>query len=342
MKRLLAVTLLLLGALAANAAAQPPNAYLVHNLSSNVPGLADNTNPDVVNAWGLDATATSPWWVADNGTDLASVLTASGTALSLRPTVPGGPTGLVANTTTSSFAVGGVRASFLFSGEDGVIRGWSSATGVQVGADRSGAGAIYKGLAIAANPDRLYAADFHNARVDVFDGSFNLVNTPGAFTDPELPSGFAPFGIQNVGGMIVVTYAKQDEEQEDEVEGQGLGFVDAYDTAGNFLARIATRGQLDAPWGVAKAPADFGRFSGDLLIGNFGDGEITAFAQDEDGEWGLRGQLRGTDHRPIAVEGLWALQFGHGATNNGPTTTLFFTAGPNEEEDGLFGRITAG
>jgi uncharacterized protein (TIGR03118 family) len=342
MNRLLVATLALFAVLATTSSAAEPNAYVVTNLASNVPGLAANTNPNVVNAWGLDASATSPWWVADNGTDLSTLHLPSGAALALAPAVPGGPNGLVFNVTASGFAVGGVKASFLFASEDGVIRGWSGATGTLVGADRSGAGAIYKGLAIAANPDRLYAADFHNARVDVFDGAFGLVSTPGAFTDPELPEGYAPFGIQNVGGTIFVAYAKQDSEQEDEIAGKGLGIVDAFDTAGAFLARVATHGQLNAPWGIARAPADFGRFSGDLLIGNFGDGEITAFAQDTDGEWGPRGQLRDPDHRPIAIDGLWALQFGHGAPNNGPRNTLFFTAGPNDEEDGLFGSITAG
>jgi uncharacterized protein (TIGR03118 family) len=343
-KRLLIATLALFAVLAATSSAAERNAYVVTNLASNVPGLAANTNPNVVNAWGLDASATSPWWVADNGTDVSTVHLASGAALALMPAVPGGPTGLVFNSTATGFMVSGsgttAKASFLFASEDGLIRGWSGATQTQVGADRSGVGAIYKGLAIAANPDRLYAADFHNARVDVFDGGFALVNAPGAFTDPDLPQGYAPFGVQNVGGTIVVTYAKQDEEQEDEVAGQGLGFVDAYDTAGNLLGRIATRGQLNAPWGIAKAPADFGRFSGDLLIGNFGDGEITAFGQDRDGGWGPRGQLRGTDHSRVAIDGLWALQFGKGAVNNGPANTLFFTAGPNDEEDGLFGSIT--
>jgi uncharacterized protein (TIGR03118 family) len=343
MKRLLVATLALFAALAATSSAAEPNAYVVTNLASNVPGLAANTNPDVVNAWGLDASATSPWWIADNGTDLSTLHVASGAALALRVSVPGGPTGLVANTTTASFPVNGARSSFLFSSEDGVIRAWRGGmTEAAAVADRSGAGAIYKGLAIAADPDRLYATDFHNARVDVFDGGFNLVSTPGAFTDPELPAGYAPFGIQNVGGTIFVTYAKQDADQEDEIAGQGLGIVDAFDTAGAFLGRVATHGQLNAPWGIARAPAGFGRFSGDLLIGNFGDGEITAFAQDADGEWGPRGQLRGPDHRRLAIDGLWALQFGHGAANNGPTTTLFFTAGPNDEEDGLFGSITAG
>ena len=199
MKRPLVATLALFAALATTASAQAPTAYVVHNLASNVPGLAANTNPDVVNAWGLDASATSPWWVADNGTDRSSVLTPTGAALAIRPTVAGGPTGLVANTTAASFPVNGARASFLFSSEDGVIRAWRGGmTEAAAVADRSGAGAIYKGLAIAATPDRLYATDFHNGRVDVFDGSLNLVSAPGAFTDPDLPSGFAPFGIQNV------------------------------------------------------------------------------------------------------------------------------------------------
>jgi uncharacterized protein (TIGR03118 family) len=341
MKRLLVATLVLLAALATTSSAAERNTYVVANLASNVPGLAANTNSNLVNAWGLDASATSPWWVADNGTDVATLHLPSGAPGPITPTVPGAPTGLVFNTTASSFAVGGVKSSFLFAGEDGVIRGWSAATQTQVGADRSGSGAIYKGLAIGANPDRLYATDFRNARVDVFDGGFDLVSTPGAFTDPELPHGYAPFGIQNVGGTIFVTYAKQDEAQEDEVQGQGLGIVDAFDTAGALLGRVATHGQLNAPWGIAAAPADFGRFSGDLLIGTFGDGEITAFGRDSDGDWGPRGQLRGTDHRRIAIDGLWALQFGKGAANNGPTNTLFFTAGPNDEEDGLFGSISA-
>jgi uncharacterized protein (TIGR03118 family) len=343
MRRPLVATLALFGALATTAAAQPRNAYEVHNLASNVAGLADNTNADVVNAWGLDASATSPWWIADNGTDLASVLMPTGAALAVRPTVGGGPTGLVANTTAAGFPVGGARSSFLFSSEDGMIRAWRGGmTEAATVADRSAEGAIYKGLAIAAAPDRLYATDFHNGRVDVFDGSYGLVSTPGAFTDPDLPGGFAPFGIQNAGGTIVVTFAKQDEEAEDEVAGQGLGIVDAFDPAGHFLGRIGTRGQLDAPWGIAQAPAGFDHFSGDLLIGNFGDGRITAFGRDDDGDWGPRGQLREADHRPIAIDGLWALEFGHGAPNNGPQTTLFFTAGPNDEEDGLFGSITAG
>jgi len=204
-------------------------------------------------------------------------------------------------------------------------------------------GAIYKGLAIAttsAGP-RLYATDFHNGRVDVWDGSWNLVNPTSSFVDPSIPAGYAPFGIQRIGDSIFVTYAKQDADAEDDVHGQGLGFVDAYDTAGNLQGRVAQHGQLNAPWGLAMAPASFGRFANDLLVGNFGDGEINAYALQPNGKFEHRGELRGTDGKPIAIDGLWALEFGNGGSA-GPSKTLFFTAGPNDEMDGLFGSIDPG
>jgi uncharacterized protein (TIGR03118 family) len=232
---------------------------------------------------------------------------------------------------------------FIFATEEGTILGWSpSVDGTNaIVAVPNTTGAIYKGLAIA--PNRLYATDFHNASVDVFDSSWQPVVSPGAFTDPSLPAGYAPFGIQNVNGTIVVTYAKQDADAEDEVAHQGFGFVDAYGLAGNLIGRIAEHGQLNAPWGIAMAPATgFGAFSGDLLIGNFGDGEISAYEPQADGTWELVGQLRGADHKVLSIDGLWALEFGRGATNNGTPNTLFFTAGPNDETAGLFGKITAG
>ena len=330
------------------ASAAQSNVYTVHPLVSDVPGAAPTTDPHLVNAWGLTASATSPWWVADNGTDLSTLYTANGAKVPFEVTVDGGPTGAVFNGTSGFFVSRGgatSKALFIFASEDGKIRGWDPSvapTEAVVAVDNSAAGAIYKGLAIAdtASGPRLYAADFHNARVDVFDGSWNPV--PGGFVDRRLPAGYAPFGIQTIGNRIFVSYAKQDADAEDEVAGQGLGFVDAYSTGGVLLARVAQHGQLNAPWGLALAPPSFGRFGGDLLVGNFGDGQINAFAELSNGSFQHRGELRGADGRSLLIDGLWALQFGHGSRNNGSTNTLFFTAGPDDETHGLFGSITAG
>jgi uncharacterized protein (TIGR03118 family) len=326
------------------------NAYSVHPLVSDVPGAAPTLDPHLVNAWGLTATATSPWWVADNGTDESTLYNGNtGAIVPLVVQVDGGPTGAVSNGTSSFVVTNGTAsgpARFIFASEDGKIRGWNpavAATVAQVGADRSNVDASYKGLAMAtttAGP-MLYAADFHNARVDVFDGNWHLVDNPGAFVDPTLPAGYAPFGIQTIGGRVFVSYAKQDEEAADEVAGQGRGFVDAYDTAGNLLERVAQHGQLNAPWGLAQAPPSFGRFGGDLLVGNFGDGQINAYEELPSGHFEHRGELRGAGGQPLAIDGLWALEFGNGATA-GPKETLFFTAGPDDENHGLFGSITPG
>jgi len=320
------------------ASAASDNVYSVHPLVSNVPGAAPTTDPNLVNAWGLTASATSPWWVADNGTNVSTIYRANGTIVPLVVQVPIRPTGAVFWSFTA-------RAFFVFDTEAGQIRGWHPSQGNQtvVLADRSAVGAIYKGLAIASTTagDRFYATDFHNGRVDVFDGNFNLITSPGAFVDPRLPAGYAPFGIQTIGSRVFVTYGKQDEDAEDEIAGQGLGFVDVYDTAGMLVSRVAQHGQLNAPWGLAMAPSDFGRFSGDLLVGNFGDGQINAYEELSNGHFEHRGELRDADGKSITIDGLWALQFGHGTPNNGPTNTLFFTAGPNDEANGLFGSITS-
>ena len=343
-RRILTAVAMLAVAAAVLAAATPAaenNAYVQHNLVSDGFLPADHTDSNLVNAWGLTSLPGSPWWVADNGTDVSTLYNADGTPRSLVVSVPNAPTGAVSNT-GSSFVVGSGPALFLFATEEGKLLGWNMSVGTtaQVVADKSGEDAIFKGLAIAG--DRLYATDFHNAKVDVFDGSFGDVNTPGAFVDPSIPAGFAPFGIQNVGGNIFVTYAKQDADHEDDVAGQGLGFVDEYDANGTLIGRVATRGQLNSPWGLATAPANFGRFGGDLLVGNFGDGQITAFARESDGTFAPRGQLRSASGGVLTIDGLWALQFGKGAlANNGPTDSLFFTAGPDDEHHGLFGTIRA-
>lgn len=341
----------LLGAaviVAALAVATPASAwpargrYQVHNLVSNVAGVADNRDPNLVNAWGLTAGPTTPWWVADNGTDLSTLYNPAGTPLPLVVSVPGAPTGTVFNGTAGSFLVGAKNASFIFATEGGTILGWNGGLAATVEADLSPAGAVFKGLAIAQTPagPRIYATDFHNGAVDVFDSAWQPVSHAG-FVDPFLPRHFAPFGIQTIGDRIFVTYAKQQAGSDDEAHGRGLGIVDAFDTAGRLRARVAQFGNLNAPWGVARAPAGFGRFSGDLLIGNFGDGRVSAYHNVFDGFFVPAGQLRSMTGAPLSIDGLWALEFGQGAPNNGPTDTLFFTAGPNDEENGLFGSIRA-
>jgi len=344
-----AICLLALAAIAP-AAAGAANAYHVTKLVSDQPGVAAHMDPNLVNAWGLVAGPSTPWWVADNETDLSTLYTGDGDPLPLVVNVPGGPTGIVFNGGSGFVVNDGTNsgaARFVFDTEAGTIRGWSPgvpppplSTQTEVGADRSGVGAIYKGLAIASTDDgdRLYAADFHNARVDVFDGDFGLVTMPGAFVDPKLPPRFAPFGIQNIGGKIFVAFAKQDPDAEDEVAGRGLGFVDAFDTDGTLLRRVATRGLLNAPWGLAMAPAGFGRFGGDLLVGNFGNGQINAYVERPNGSFEHDGRLLVPNGRPLAIDGLWALQFGNDSAA-GSADSLFFTAGPDDETHGLFGEV---
>ena len=330
-------------------AAPPGSGYAVTRLVSNVPGAATATDPNLVNGWGLARSATSPWWVADNGAGngKATLYTGAGGINALVVNVDGGPTGavfaglagnfLVATTASATLA----PANFIFDSEDGMVRAWRGGSTAALVTAHGAPGAIYKGLAIAqptAGHPLLYAADFHNGVVDVFDGTWTNVTPPGSFTDPELPAGYAPFGIQTIGTRVFVSYAKQDADAGDEVAGQGRGFVDAYDLAGNLVGRVEGHGQLDAPWGLAMAPASFGRFAGDLLVGNFGNGEINAFAENADGDFEHRGTLRDADGQKLAIDGLWALEFGN-AGSNGTPDQLFFTAGPEDETQGLFGFI---
>ena len=328
--------------------AGPSPFYEQHNLVSDGAVPADLVDPALVNAWGLVASATSPWWVADNGTDSSTLYNGStGAKLSLRVSVPSAPTGVVFNggagfVVTSGSASGAAR--FIFATEQGTILGWNpavAATQAVVGVDNSAGGAVYKGLAIASTAagDRLYATNFHAGTVDVFDAGFHPVL--GGFTDADLPPGYAPFGIRLLGGTIYVTYALQDADKHDDVAGEGHGFVNAFDTEGHLLRRVASRGRLNSPWGLALAPADFGAVSGGLLVGNFGDGHINAFDPHRfqgNGQLRQQGQLHAADGRPIAIDGLWALAFGNGAAA-GPTNALFFTAGPFGEQHGLFGKL---
>jgi uncharacterized protein (TIGR03118 family) len=320
------------------------NEYMITPLVSNNGVAGTVVDPNLANAWGLAAGPTSPWWVADNHADLSTVYNAAGTKLGLEVAVPGGPTGLVFNGDASAFHIGTASARFIFSTEGGMILGWApGSTVATVMVDRSTVGAVYKGLAIAMSSfgPMLYATDFANGRVDVFSGSWTLVAAPGGFMDKKLPDNYAPFGIQTIGDRIFVTYGKQVPGSTDEAHGKGFGFVDAFDFYGNLLARVAKHDHLNAPWGIALAPESFGKFGGDLLIGNFGSGRINAYEEKPNGHFEYRGQLKMDNGKPIEIDGLWALEFGNGAPNNGPMDTLFFTAGPNDEADGLFGTISA-
>jgi uncharacterized protein (TIGR03118 family) len=305
------------------------------------------------NGWGIAASATGPWWVAVNEMESASVVDASGMTQALHVTIPGAPTGIVHSDSSGFVITDGTTsgsARFLFALEDGKIVGWNPSVGPAapeqeafLGADRSTAGAVYKGLAIAQTltGTRLYATDFHNARVDVFDESFTLVTTQGGFVDPKIPAGYAPFGIQMIAGSIFVSYAKQDADAIDEVAGQGLGMVDVFDPDGMLIAQVGSHGQLNAPWGIALAPAaGFGAASGTLLVGNFGDGTIQTFAFTDDfRKFTPTGQLRSADRKPIRIDGLWGIAFGNGGQAGDPNA-LYFAAGPADETHGSFGRVT--
>ncbi|HKP10491.1 MAG TPA: TIGR03118 family protein [Blastocatellia bacterium] len=315
--------------------------YVQTNLVSDVPGLAATTDPHLVNPWGLTRSATSPWWAADNGTGVATLYRGDGTIVPLVVTIPvppGGtppsaPTGTVFNG-SSDFR--GDR--FIFVTEEGTVSGWSAGTSAILRVNRAGS-TIYKGVTIAQNQGAnfLYAANFFAGTVDVFDKDYMPFKLgPSAFSDPLLPDGYAPFNVQSIGDKLFVTFARQDEDKEDEVAGPGRGFVDAFDTSGHLVLRLRSGSWMNAPWGVALAPANFGQFSNDLLVGQFGSGEIAAFDLKHGNFHGL---LRGAHGQPVTIDGLWALSFGNGAAA-GPTNTLFFTAGIDDEAHGLFGTIT--
>jgi uncharacterized protein (TIGR03118 family) len=324
-------------------------AYNIYPLVSDGAAVsAPLADPALVNGWGLSATATSPWWVSDNKTNLSTLYSGVGSKSALNVTVSGGPTGTVANPGTTDFVVSqnGVSgaARFLFDTASGQISGWTptvNGTAAVVAVDNSSSHALYDGLAVAN--DRLYATDFHNARVDVFDASFKPLSL--GFADPGIPKGWAPFGIQALNGNIFVTYAKQDPRAAVSVPGGGLGYVDEFTPDGKLVARVASKGSpqapLNAPWGLAMAPANFGAYSGDLLVGNFGNGRISAYQQLASGKWVYKGQLRVASGTPITLDGLWAIAFGNGSSA-GPTNNLYFAAGPQGQTHGLFGFIAVG
>jgi uncharacterized protein (TIGR03118 family) len=350
-----------------------PNRYVVTHFTADIRGVAPNTDPVLQNAWGVAFTpGASPFWIADNATGCSTLYDGQGaiaSTLQVKLPLPGGsvpptacqpvdpnkppnptpaaPTGLVWNP-TSTFLVPGTSnaATFIFDTEDGTISAWSGGLtppDQAVLAVDNSPGAVYKGLVFGTNGHGvfLFATNFRAGTIDVFapNGSMGFRSATsdeiaGGFTDPNIPAGFAPFGIQNIHGDLFVTYAQQNEAQHDDVAGPGNGFVDVFNTDGLLLRRFASQGPLNSPWGVARASFAFGRFSGAILIGNFGDGEIHAF--DSDGQF--LGTLRDSQGEPLVIDGLWTLTLGGG--RNSSSDTLYFTAGPNSETDGLFGTIT--
>ena len=335
-------------------------AYGQTNLVSDIPHLALHTDPNLVNPWGINVNPDGDIRVSDNGTGLSTVYAGNGTALSPVVTIPpptgsppgttAAPTGNVLNTTSDFVIRSGHRsapATFAFATEDGTLSGWNpevNLTHAILTVNNSASGAVYKGLAPGrtAQGNFLYATNFHSGTIDVFDTHFHQVHLAGSFIDPQLPPppigqpGFAPFGIQNIGSNLFVTYALQKPGQHDDMAGPGNGFVDVFDTNGHLLRRFASHGTLNSPWGLAVAPDDFGPFSQALLIGNFGDGRINAFNQTTGA---FLGQLANPTGQPITIDGLWGLTFGR-ASEDDDANTLFFAAGINDEADGLFGTLT--
>ncbi len=334
----------------------PSQHYKQTNLVADMSGIASVTDPNLVNAWGISRGSGTPWWVSDNGTGVATLYNGSGTPFPpgtpLVVTIPpadsdhgptGTPTGQIFNG-TSGFQLNGKPATFLFVTEDGTLQGWNGGAAATIIKNTHGA-SVFKGMAIAAinEPDQspsynLYLADFRNDQVLVFDSNFNPVQLGHfAFRDPLVPHNFAPFNIQNIGGNLYVAFALPDSQKHDEVDGAGLGFVDVFSPTGRLLNRLQHGSWFNAPWGMTQAPTDFGQFSHDVLVGQFGSGQILAF----DPVTGkFLGRLYDTSNSPLTIDGLWGINFGNDG-NAGPATILFFAAGPNSEQNGLFGTITA-
>jgi uncharacterized protein (TIGR03118 family) len=302
----------------------------------------DRTDPQLVNAWGLAASPTGPWWVANEARASSTLYDGDGRKQALNVRVIGGPTG-VAYSGGRGFVVRDGRAAgparFIYACEDGTIRAWSPvvpdswSTEAVVAVDDGPTGAIFRGVTLAR--DRLYAADFHNARVLVYDSRWRPIVRRGAFVDHAIPVWYAPFGIQAIGDRIFVTYAwRAPVNGNDAPTG---GYVDEFDLDGRFLARVGSKEQLDEPWGIALAPQGFGRFGGDLLVANFGTGAINAYAR-KGGRWSFHGRL------PVKAPGVWGIAFGNGA-GAGLRTTLFYAAGPHgwhgETEVNIHGELGA-
>jgi uncharacterized protein (TIGR03118 family) len=334
--------------------AQQAQHYKQTNLVSDLPGVATVTDTNLVNPWGLSRSSGTPWWASDNGTGVATLYPGTGTPAALMVTIPpadsssgqtGTPTGQVFNGTTDFQIAPGKPALFIFVTEDGTVSGWNPGvkpTTAVITVNTKSA-SVFKGVALATVIDShgttnfLYVADFRKGRINVYDGSFHRIFLKeDAFRD-DRHHGYAPFNVQNIGGNLYVAFAKPDSDKHDQVDGAGLGFVDVFSPSGRLLNRLESGWWFNAPWGITQAPSDFGAYSHDILVGQFGSGQINVF----DPVTGkFKGQLNDSTGAPITIDGLWDIAFGGGATS-GPSTTLFFTAGTDHEQHGLFGTVTA-
>jgi len=320
------------------------NTYVQTNLVSDQAGMAQLQDTNLVNAWGISFSATSPFWISDNGTGLSTLYAVTNDSsgsphvakqgLTVTIAGDGFPTGQIFNN-TGAFN----NDIFIFAGEDGFISGWRGALGTTAEILVARTNAVYKGITLDTNTGTplLVLANFREATVDIYDTNLNLTQ----FADPAAPAGYAPFNVLDLGGLVVVTFAKQDAAKHDDVAGEGHGLIDIFDLATGKFHRFATGSkaggylrEINSPWGIAVAPKGFGEHGDKLLIGNFGDGTIMTF--DDFGFPG--GLLEDTHHHPIAIDGLWGLAFGNGG-KAGVTNELYFTAGPNGESHGLFGSI---
>jgi uncharacterized protein (TIGR03118 family) len=338
------------GLLALQAPAAEAQQVTVTNLVSDGFVPAATIDPSLINPWGISYSPTGPFWVSDNNSGVSTLYTGAGAKIPLTVTIPlpagktglAAPTGQVFNPSSHAFAVksGHKTAApvFIFATEDGTISGWAPSLdklNAILGVDNSTEGAVYKGLAIRSSQgvNQLYAANFRAGDVEVFNDRYQLIRT---FTDPTIPAGYAPFNVQILGETLYVTFAKQDPSKHDDVAGPGHGFVDAFSLAGKFERRVASKGPLNSPWGLAIAPASFGPLAGDLLVGNFGDGWVNAF---NPATGAYDGPLTDTSGQPIAIGDLWALIVGNGG-GGGDAGAVYFTAGVQDEAHGLFGSLT--
>jgi uncharacterized protein (TIGR03118 family) len=350
---LICTALVCAAGLASLRAATPANAYYQHNLVADTAGVADFTDPNLINPWGIATSATSPFWVNDGGTGLSTVYSSTGSVLSVKAIVPPSAagkspstaTGIVFNGTGGFAIAPGHAPSFIFTTADGTISGWASAvdaTHAMLMVDNSSSGAIYYGLAISGTSSSgpgpyLYAPNFYSGAIDVFDTNYKPVTLAGSFADPKVPSGYAPFNIWNLGGKLYVAYAKQNAAKNFSQAGAGNGYVAVFDLNGNLLQHLISGGQLNAPWGVAIAPATFGAFANALLVGNFGDGTINAF---DPATGNYLGTLQDGSGNNIHIDGLWGLIVGNGG-NGGDPNAVYFAAGVGNQQHGLFGSLQA-